>query len=380
MSSILKMPKQVYFGNDCDARLKEYAAAFHKVCVFTDRAILGTKGAQKMLKALADTGAELYTLSNLTPEPSYIQAQETIELFQKTGAELIVAIGGGSVMDIAKLASITTCDGCTVKALLDNPLLGKKTIPTVMIPTTAGTGAEATPNSIVGVPEKALKVGIVNEEMIADVVLLDGDMIDELPASIAAATGVDALCHAVECFTSKKATPFSNLYALEAMRLIFGNLEKACSCSAALEAKNNMLLAAFYGGVAITASGTTAVHALSYPLGGRYHIPHGVSNAIMLMPVMRFNAPACQAAFAKALDAVELRPELTKAKKAERFLQKMQALLTAVHIPTSLKDYNVSVADLDALVSAGMDVQRLLTNNPRLITAQDARALYLQVL
>ena len=140
--------------------------------------------------------------------------------------------------------------------------------------------------------------------MIPDAVILDGEMIRRLPVHIAASTGIDALCHAIECYTSRKATPFSNLYALEALRLIFANIEPACTDPEALDSKNAMLLAAFYAGVAISCSGTTAVHALSYPLGGKYHIPHGVANAMMLMPVMRFNLPCCQAELAQVYDAL----------------------------------------------------------------------------
>ncbi len=150
-----------------------------------------------------------------------------IDTFKKEAADLVIAIGGGSVMDVAKLASILATDGYTVKDLLDDPLLAKKQVPSLMIPTTARTGAEATPNAIVRVPEKDLKIGIVNPEMIADFVLLDGRMIKNLPKPIAAATGVDALCHAIECFTSAKANPISDTFALEALDLIMNNIIEA---------------------------------------------------------------------------------------------------------------------------------------------------------
>ena len=175
-------------------------------------------------------------------------------------------------------------------------------MPIVLIPTTAGTGAEVTPNAIVGVPEKELKIGIVNENMIADYVILDARLIKNLPRKIAAATGVDALAHCIECFTSNKANPFSDMYALEGCDLILNNIEKACDDPEAMAEKNRMQMAAYYGGLAITASGTTAVHALSYPLGGKYHIAHGVSNAILLAPVMRFNEPACRDRLAQVYD------------------------------------------------------------------------------
>lgn len=147
-------------------------------------------------------------------------------------------------------------------------------------------------NAIVGVPERQLKIGIVNAAMIYDYVILDVAMIKNLPRKIAAASGVDAMAHAIECYTSRKANPFSDVYALAAFDKILNNIERACDDPEADRAKEAMLLAAFYGGIAITCSGTTAVHALSYPLGGKYHIAHGISNAILLMPVMRFNEPS----------------------------------------------------------------------------------------
>ena len=203
-------------------------------------------------------------------------------------------------MDAAKLTSVLAGADYGVRELLDRPALARKTVGTLMIPTTAGTGAEATPNAIVAVPEKEMKVGIVHDRMIADAVILDPQMIRNLPRPLAAATGIDALCHAVECFTSKKKTPFSDLYALQSFRMILENIEQACDQPDAMEAKHNMLLASFYAGVAITSSGTTAIHALSYPLGGRYHIAHGISNAILLLPVMRVNEPVCRKLLAEA--------------------------------------------------------------------------------
>lgn len=353
-----------------------------KVAVFTDKGIEASGVLDYPLEQVRKAGVDSVILDDLPAEPTYGQAQRVIDSFRESGADLIVAVGGGSVMDAAKLASIMGVD-LTVKGLLDDPLAGKKRVASLMIPTTAGTGAEATPNSIVAVPEKELKVGIVNPEMIADHVILDGRMIKKLPASIAAATGVDALCHAVECFTSNKANPFSDLFALEAARLIFENIELACLDQNAMEAKNNMLRAAFYAGVAITASGTTAVHALSYPLGGKYHIAHGVSNAILLLPVMRFNQDACLAEFARIYDAVwagESRPEGPREEKAEAVLRRMEEILRKLRIPTSLTSFGVDSEDLDTLVEAGMQVTRLLVNNKKAVTPEDAKEIYGQVL
>ena len=299
-------------------------------------------------------------------------------------------------MDLAKLASVSAANTYRIRDMLSDPLIGQKQVPTLLIPTTAGTGSEATPNSIVAVPEKELKVGIVNPAMTADYVILDGEMIRTLPTGIAAATGLDALAHAIECYTSNKANPFSNLFALEALKLIFRNLEAACLDPDAIEAKNNMLLAAFYGGAAITASGTTAVHALSYPLGGKYHIAHGVSNAIMLLPVMRFNRQACLKEFAEVYNALHsgdgdarfhkitghpaASGPVTDEHKADWLLGRMEALIQTLKIPSSLREFGIAKKDLDSLVESGMNVQRLLANNKRTVTPQDARSLYLEVL
>ena len=294
------------------------------------------------------------------------------------------ACGGGSVMDAAKLASVLVTDDYGVKELLDNPGMAQKCVPIVLIPTTAGTGAEVTPNAIVAVPEKELKVGIVNENMIADYVILDARMIKNLPRKIAAATGVDALAHCIECFTSNKANPFSDLYALEGLDLILNNIEKACDDPDAMAEKNRMQIAAYYGGLAITASGTTAVHALSYPLGGKYHIAHGVSNAILLAPVMRFNSehPAVKERLAVAYDRCchENKTCTTVDEKTAWMIARLEAIVKHLDIPTSLKEFGVPAEDLEGLVESGMQVQRLLVNNMRPVTADDARKLYQEIM
>ena len=305
-----------------------------------------------------------------------------MDAFKASGADFIVAVGGGSVMDTAKLASILATDEYGVKDLLDDPSRGRKYIKSLMIPTTAGTGAEATPNAIVAVPEQELKVGIVNDTMIADYVILDAVMIKNLPRKIAASTGVDALCHAIECWTSNKANPFSDMFAMQALDLILNNIMAACDDPNAMDAKNKMQIASFFAGVAITASGTTAVHALSYPLGGKYHIAHGVSNAILLAPVMRFNEPVCREKFAAACDRC-VHGEKTCAtveEKSAYLVAWMEKIVKDLDIPTSLKEFGVPEEDLDSLVEAGMQVTRLLVNNMRQVTPADARALYQEIL
>lgn len=380
----IKMPHAVYGGENSLENITSIlkASQVKRVALFTDKGVEDCGLLSLAEEAIKAAEAEYYVLNDLPAEPAYTAVQKLVDQFKASGADMIVACGGGSVMDAAKLASILVTNDYGVKELLDDPGRARKCVPIILIPTTAGTGAEVTPNAIVGVPEKELKIGIVNENMIADYVILDARMIKNLPRKIAAATGVDALAHCIECYTSNKANTFSDLYALEGLDLIFNNIISACDDPEAMEAKNRMQIAAYYGGLAITASGTTAVHALSYPLGGKYHISHGVSNAIMLAPVMRFNEPVCREKFAAIYDrCVHTGNSCTTVEeKSAYILAWMEKIVKELDIPADLKAFGVTAKDLDGLVEAGMQVQRLLVNNMREVTPNDARALYQEII
>lgn len=380
----LKMPNAVYSGENSLENIKTILLEnkVNKLAVFTDKGIESAGLLDYPMNFVNETGVEVTILDDLPPEPTYSQVQKLVDQCKESKADFIMAVGGGSVMDTAKLASVLITDEYGVYELLDEPKLAKKCIKTLMIPTTAGTGAEATPNAIVAVPERKLKIGIVNEEMIADYVILDAIMIKKLPRKIAAATGVDALAHAIECFTGNKANPFSDIFALEALDMILNNIIPACDDAEAMDAKNKMQIASFYAGVAITASGTTAVHALSYPLGGKYHIAHGVSNAILLVPVMRFNEPVCREKFAEAYGrCVHVEKACTTVEeKSEFIIKQFEKIVEHLDIPTSLSTFDVPASDLDLLVDAGMQVTRLLDNNMRKVTKEDAYSLYKQIL
>jgi len=379
------MPQAVYGGENSLDQITEILKSRNvkRAAMFTDKGILATGLFALPEAAVKAAGAEYYILDEIPAEPSYEAVQKIVDQFKESGADIIIAVGGGSVLDAAKLASVLVTDEYGVKELLSVPLRAKKCVPTILIPTTAGTGAEVTPNAIVAVPEKELKVGIVNANMVADYVILDARMVKNLPKHIAAATGVDALAHAIECYTSNKANPFSDTFALEALDLILNHIVPACTDPEAMGDKSKMQIAALYAGFAITAAGTTAVHALSYPLGGKYHIPHGVSNAILLAPVMRFNAPYCENRLATAYDRCcheQKDNALTAKGKAEWIIRKIEEIVKALEIPTSLKEFGVPKEDLEGLVEAGMQVQRLLVNNMRPVTREDARNLYLEIL
>lgn len=381
----LKMPRAVYGGENAMENVTAIlrTAGAKRAALFTDKGIRAAGLFRLVETAVEAAKVDYYVLDEIPPEPSCDAVQQLADQFRQSGADLVIACGGGSVLDAAKLAGVLATAEYTVRDLLEDPSRARKCMPTILIPTTAGTGAEVTPNAIVAVPEKELKVGIVNDAMVADYVILDARLIKNLPRKIAAATGVDALAHCIECYTGNKANPFSDLYALEGLDLILNNIERACDDPEAMVEKNRMQMAAYYGGLAITASGTTAVHALSYPLGGRYHIPHGVSNAILLAPVMRFNEPACRERLARVYDRCCHDPKTvcqTPAQKSAWVIGRLEEIVRHLEIPQSLQELGVPAGDLDWLAAAGMEVQRLLVNNPRQLTLEDAKKLYQEVM
>jgi len=375
----IRMPGMLLVGNEALKQLEGMAAKHEHVAVITDQGIRNAGLLADVMEQLKGC-AEVHLIDSVMPEPTREQAEAVIQAFRATRATLLIAVGGGSVMDTAKLCSILADGAVSLNDLIADPSKAKKTVQTIMIPTTAGTGAEATPNAIVTLTDQQVKQGIVCPEMIADAVMLVPKMIRRLPQPIAAAAGVDALAHALECYTSKKANQVSDLFAMEAMKLIYRTIVSACN-EQDENAQEAMLLAAYYAGLAITGSGTTAVHALSYPLGGKYHVPHGVANAILLLPVMRFNYECCKEKFAAVARNVGLAAEgMDEEQAAGLLLEKTAQIIKDLKIPSDYSAWGVNISDLEALVEAGMKVTRLLNNNMRTVTTEDARALYKEVI
>ena len=383
MLSQIQIPSRIYAGEGCIGTLSEIVKTrgIKNAVLFTDKGVKNAGLCDEAVSLIKESGAKMLLIDEVKPEPSVQDVNTAIRLADGDNADLVVAIGGGSVMDTAKLASVLIGASYTLFDLLTDPSLAKKTVPTVMVPTTCGTGAEATCNAIVAIPEKNTKQGIVNPALIPDEVLLDVGMIAHLPKAIVAATGVDALAHGVECYTSNKSTPLSQMYALTCVKLIESSIEKAWSNPDDLEAKMNMLLGAFYGGVAITGSGTTAVHALSYPLGGKYHMAHGVSNAVLFAPVMAFNRDACTRQLCEICDTIN--PSLHGKSEDDKSLyvvDRIAEIVRNTEIPVSLSEFGITREDLDFLVTAGSQQQRLLVNNMKELSLDDIRNIYEQVI
>lgn len=377
----LTIPSVVYAGlgsvNNLEAIIERENVK--SVLIFTDKGVRGVGLTAKVEEICGRVQCRV--IDDLTAEPAVSDVERVLGEVGEAQVDLIIGVGGGSVMDAAKLASIIIGADYTLRDLLKDSSIAKKYIKTVMIPTTCGTGSEATCNAIVAIPEQESKQGIVNNCMISDYVILDAEMIAKLPPKIIAATGVDALAHVVECFTSKKATMLSDTYAKEGAYKIFHNIRKAYNNAEDMQAKSEMMLGAFYGGVAITGSGTTAVHALSYPLGGKYHIAHGVSNAILFAHVMEFNKDACQERLAQLCDAVY--PELavkSTAEKADYIIEQIAGIVKDTNIPTSLNEFGVKPEDIDFLVEAGSQQTRLLVNNCKELSLDDIRYIYKKVM
>ena len=378
----ITVPAVIYAGEGSIEQLRDIIRREHakNILVFTDKGIRSFGLSAGIEKICAEEGT-LKIVDDLTAEPAVSDIERVLREVAADRPDLIVGLGGGSVMDAAKLASILIGADYTLRDLLADATRAQKQVKSIMIPTTCGTGSEATCNAIVAIPEEESKKGIVNNCMISDYVILDVQMIAKLPPKIIAATGVDALAHCVECYTSKKATMLSDPYAKEGARKIFHNIRRAFSTAGDLAAKQEMLLGAYYGGIAITGSGTTAVHALSYPLGGKYHIAHGVSNAILFAHVMEFNKDACAERLAELCDAVF--PELagkSVEEKADYIIAEIAAIVRDTEIPTSLEEFGVQPEDIDFLVTAGSQQTRLLVNNCKELSLDDIRYIYKKVL
>ena len=371
-------PSRVVFGAGKTTEIPEIAKSLAKdgnLLILSDKGVSGTGVPAKVAAALSAAGYRVSLVDTVPPEPSTHDLDIIAATLKGTKAAAIVAIGGGSVMDAAKVLAILAHTGWTTSELADRGVPGRG-IPTIMVPTTAGTGSESTPNAIVLFPEKKLKVGIVSPDFMPDRVVLDPELTLGLPPRLTASTGVDAFCHLLECFISRKANLMSDMMAGEGMRLLLPTLPIAYRNGADLEARSAVMLAAYYGGACIAASGTTAIHALSYPLGGTYRIPHGVANAALLVPVMSYQKDRIAPRLAEAARAAGMPAMGSDKADADALLGRLRELVKELNIPSSLSALGVPESDLGSLTEAAYGVRRLLDNNPVELAREDIRAIY----
>lgn len=378
----INFPSIVFAGQGSLLKLKDLIQDGQSVLLLTNKVIVENHGLDNLLADFEKRNVSVSLIDNVAIEPLASQVQDIVDICRNKKGKIILAVGGGSVIDTAKIVSILCDSSQNVYDLLQNPkAIQTRSRRLILIPTTAGTGAEVTPNAIVTDAERELKVGIVNSSFIPDAVILDANLTMSLPPSVTASTGMDALAHALECYISKKANPLSDTFAIEAMRLIFANLPICYSDPTNQKARCNMLYASFLGGLCIAASSTVAVHALSYPLGGRYHIPHGISNAMLLKPVMAFNKPCIQEKLYEiAVRCLNVDKTINKETASDIVIDKLSELTNILNIPTDLKNYGITIETLNELATEAFGVKRLLDNNPRNMSIEEIVSVYEQLL
>jgi len=345
-------------------------------CLFvTDARVRALGLAERALAALAEAGVESVIFDAVEPDPSRATLMAAVEAGQ--GCTSAIGFGGGSPMDVAKLAAYLLGSGDTLDEIWGVGKATGKRLPLVLIPTTAGTGSEATQVTIITVGDTE-KRGVSSEALIADWAILDAELTLGLPRDVTAATGMDAIVHAIEAYTSARLkNPISDLLAKEALRLLSGHLIHVCEQPEQLDSRAKMLLGSHLGGVAFANAPVAGVHALAYPLGGHFHVPHGVSNVLMLPHVLRHNMHSAGAYYAEL--AVVLDPTLAPfgaQAQAQSLVQRLSELSIQAGLPQRLRDVGVIHSDLDLLAAEAMKQERLLINNPCPITEADARRLY----
>lgn len=381
--SLLNIGK-IIAGAGSIEQIGEAVAGFDakNVVIITDKGVWETGLVTRPKEILENAGIKVHVINDTPPEPSVAQVNAIFTAAKQFECQLIVGIGGGSSMDTAKLVSLLLTNGVELTDLVKGKAaITRRGVPTLMVPTTAGTGSEATPNAIVLVPEEELKVGIVSDKMVSDCVILDPEMTTGLPKHITANTGMDALCHAIECYISKKGNPFSDTFALKAISLISRSIRTAYNDGKNLQAREDMLLGACYGGISIATSSTTAVHALSYPLGGKYHIPHGLSNAILLPDVMKFNLDVCEEKFRDIAVAMGIdTTSCTVRQAAEKMIENLYSMIEDMNVKCDLREKGINEEVLPELIEAAAKVTRLLDNNPKVVTKDDMREIYKKLL
>lgn len=333
--------------------------------------------AQKTVDTLRAGGFEVEMFNEVEPDPSVQTAVRAAEKARAFGAECVIGVGGGSSLDMAKVCAVLMTNHEDPKSLFGVEKICKAGVPLILVPTSAGTGSEVTDIAILSDLEAKLKVGIASRYLIPQSVILDTELTLSLPKGPTAASGLDALIHAMEAYTSVNATPLTDNFAERAIRLIAPNLRTAWARGDRVEAREAMLVGSFYAGIAFCNAGVTAVHAFAYPIGAEYHIPHGVANSIMLIPVFRFNLIGNLPRFARLAEFLGLDTQgLSLKDAAEKAMCFLEDLIDDVQVSRRLRDYGVKEADIPLLAEGALKAGRLLANNPRTMTLDDARAIF----
>lgn len=346
------------------------------VLVVTDRGIRESGLVDGVHASLRDAGFEVAIYDGVRADPPESIVLEAVERARRAGVDGIVGIGGGSSLDVAKLVAVLARSARALGELYGIGNVTGGRLPLVLVPTTAGTGSEVTPISIVttGVDEKK---GVVSPVLLPDLAILDAELTIGLPAHVTAATGVDAMVHAIEAYTSVRLkNPLSDLFAREALALLSGNIRKVCAGGSDLGARQHMLLGSTYAGIAFANAPVAAVHALAYPIGALFHVPHGLSNSLVLPHVLKFNAESAEPLYAELAGIVVPEVRGGAGARVDAFIAYFESLPEELGLPTALSRVGIAAGDLPRLAGDAMLQTRLLVNNPREVTRDDALGIY----
>lgn len=352
-----------------------------RVLLVSDPGLLRAGLLDAPLQAMRDSGLQVTLYSEVQADPPVACVEDAVAVARECRAQAVIGLGGGSSLDIAKLVALLC--GCEqrLEDIYGIGLAKGPRLPLIQVPTTAGTGSEVTAVAIVTTPSHEKK-GVVSSLLYPDIALLDARLTVGLPAAISAMTGVDAMVHAIEAYTSAhKKNVLSDGLAVQALTLLAANMDRVLAEPGDLQARSNMLLGSMLAGMAFANAPVAAVHALAYPLGGHFHVPHGLSNALVLVPVLNFNRPAAEALYAQLASAVLPGQHFaTAAEACEAFIAFMTQLVTRMPFAQRLNEVGVTVAHLDQLTDDALKIERLLINNPRPLNRDDIHAIYSSVL
>ncbi len=350
-------------------------AGVERVVLVTDRGVRQAGLIDAPLGELEVAGLSVLVLDGVIADPPEDMVLAATARARDFGAQLVIGFGGGSSLDTAKLVALLLGSDQPLSDMYGvNKVRGQR-LPLILIPTTAGTGSEVTPISVVTVGETS-KMGVNDPALYGDLAVLDAALTLGLPRHVTAATGIDAMVHAIEAYTSAiEKNPVSDALALAGLKKLHGSIERACLDGADMEAREDMLLGALLAGQAFANAPVGAVHALAYPLGGIFHVPHGLSNSLMLPPVLRYNAPSAEPLYTQLAAHLDLAGASTEALVTE-----MERIAGVVGIETRLSQVGVSHNDLPKMAEDAMKVERLLKNNPLPMTLEAAHACYESVL
>jgi alcohol dehydrogenase class IV len=344
--------------------------------IVTDAGFLKTGLVDMPIASLKDAGLTVSVFSDVVADPPEAVVLKAVADARSNETDVVIGLGGGSSMDVAKLIAVLANSDQDLKSMYGIGNVKGIRLPLVQVPTTAGTGSEVTPISIV-TTGATTKMGVVSPQLYADLAILDAELTVGLPPKVTAATGIDAMVHAIEAYTSRhKKNLLSDMLARQALTLLSRNLVAACEDGTNLRVRQCMLLGALLAGQAFANAPVAAVHALAYPIGGIFHVPHGLSNSLVLPHVLRFNAPQASGLYAELAEIVAPEAAGSPEARARAFISRLEQMAHHVGIETRLRQVGITEADLDHLADDAMLQTRLLVNNPREVTRADARRIY----